>query len=67
MLAIWQSTYLPIGTDIAEETLSPLLTMKRGFSMTKKDGKVITSTKELKKKDKIELTLTDGTVNAEVI
>lgn len=35
--------------------------------MTKKDGKVITKTKELNKNDKIEITLTDGTINAEVI
>lgn len=49
------------------ETLSPLLTIKRGYSMVKKEDKVITSIKELKAKDKIELTLTDGTVNAEVI
>lgn len=49
------------------ETLSPLLTIKRGYSMVKKEDKVITSVKELKVKDKIELTLTDGTVNAEVI
>ena len=49
------------------ETLSPLLTIKRGYTITKKNGKVITSTKDLKVKDKIELTLTDGTVNAEII
>ena len=49
------------------ETLSPLLTIKRGYSMVKKEDKVITSVKELKAKDKIELTLTDGTVNAEII
>ena len=60
-----QNKYLQIISKL--ETLSPLKTIQRGYSLTKKDGKVITSTKELKKKDKIELTLTDGTVNAEII
>ena len=59
-----KNKYLQIISKL--ETLSPLLTIKRGYSMTKKDGKVITSTKELKIKDKLEITLTDGTINAEV-
>ena len=59
-----KNKYLQIVSKL--ETLSPLLTIKRGYSMTKKDGKVITSTKELKIKDKLEITLTDGTINAEV-
>ena len=60
-----QNKYLQLISKL--ETLSPLLTIKRGYSMTKKDGKVITKTKDLKKNDKIEITLTDGTVNAEVL
>ena len=60
-----QNKYLQIISKL--ETLSPLLTIKRGYAITKKEGKVITSTKDLKKKDKIEVTLTDGTINAEVI
>lgn len=59
-----KNKYLQIISKL--ETLSPLLTIKRGYSMTKKEGKVITSTKELKIKDKLEITLTDGTINAEV-
>ena len=59
-----KNKYLQIISKL--DTLSPLLTIKRGYSMTKKDGKVITSTKELKIKDKLEITLTDGTINAEV-
>ena len=62
---IKQNKYLQLISKL--ETLSPLLTIQRGYSMTKKNGKVITSTKELKAKDKIELTLKDGTINAEVI
>ena len=60
-----QNKYLQLISKL--ETLSPLLTIKRGYSMTKKNGKVITKTKDLKKNDKIEITLTDGTVNAEVL
>ena len=49
------------------ETLSPLETIKRGYTMTKKDDKVITSKKDLKKKDKIEITFQDGNIEAEVL
>lgn len=49
------------------ETLSPLLTLKRGYTMTKVDGKVINSSKNLKKNDKITVEFMDGSVDAEVI
>lgn len=49
------------------ETLSPLETIKRGYTMTKKDDKVITSKQDLKKKDKIEITFQDGNIEAEVL
>ena len=49
------------------EPLSPLLTIKRGYTITKKEDKIITSIKQLKKNDKIELTLTDGTIDAEIL
>ncbi len=49
------------------ETLSPLETIKRGYTMTKKDNKVITSKKDLKKKDKIEISFQDGNIEAEVL
>lgn len=60
-----QQKYLQLISKL--ETLSPLLTIQRGYSMTKKDGKVITKTNEVKKNDKIEITLTDGNIQAEVI
>ncbi len=60
-----QNKYLQLVSKL--ETLSPLATIKRGYTITKKDNKVITSTKELKKNDKIEITLTDGTINAEIL
>lgn len=49
------------------ETLSPLSTIKRGYSIVKKDNKVITSCKEIKKSDKISLELKDGVIKAEVL
>ena len=49
------------------ETLSPLSTIKRGYSVVRKDEKVITSIKDLKKLDKISLELSDGTVQAEIM
>ena len=49
------------------ETLSPLLTIKRGYTITKKDNKVISSSKSLKKKDKIEIEFSDGNIEAEVL
>ncbi|MBR4618993.1 MAG: exodeoxyribonuclease VII large subunit [Bacilli bacterium] len=49
------------------ETLSPLLTIKRGYSITRVNSKVINSIKDVKKKDKIEVELVDGKINAEVI
>ncbi len=49
------------------ETLSPLLTLQRGYTMTKKDGKVISSSKKIKKGDTIEVSFTDGSIDAQVL
>lgn len=48
------------------ETLSPLLTLQRGYTMTKVNGKVISSSKSIKKGDSIEVNFKDGKVDAEV-
>lgn len=48
------------------EILNPLLTIKRGYSITKKDDKVITSVKDLKKDDILQIQLQDGFVLADV-
>ena len=48
------------------ETLSPLLTLKRGYTITKVDGKVIDSALSLKKNDLFEVEFSDGVVKAEV-
>ena len=49
------------------EVLNPLNTIKRGYSITKKEGKVITSTKDVKRNDNLQLELSDGTINVEVL
>ena len=49
------------------ETLSPLLTLQRGYTMTKKDGKVISSSKKIKKGDSIEVNFKDGSIDAKVL
>ena len=49
------------------EVLNPLLTVKRGYTLTKKEGKVISSSKDLKKGDKLEVEFKDGSINTEVI
>ncbi len=49
------------------ETLSPLKTLKRGYSITKKDDKILTSAKDFKKDDDITIEFNDGNVNAKVV
>lgn len=48
------------------EILNPLLTIKRGYSIAKKDDKVITSVRDLKKDDTLQIQLQDGSVLADV-
>lgn len=49
------------------EALSPLSTIKRGYSIIKKEDTVITSIKNLKPKDKIKIDLSDGAINAQIL
>ena len=48
------------------EVLNPLLTIKRGYSVVRKDNKVISSVKDVNKSDNLELELKDGKINVEV-
>lgn len=50
---------------IAEKlnTISPLATLSRGYSIAEKDGKAVKSVKDLKNNDKITLTFSDGRVD----
>ena len=49
------------------EVLNPLNTLKRGYSITKKDNKVLTDIKKVKKDDKINISINNGEINAKVI
>ena len=49
------------------DALSPLNTMKRGYSIIYKDEKIIKSAKKLKKDDVLELKLSDGDKKAKVL
>lgn len=49
------------------ETLSPLSTIKRGYSVIRKDNTVISSVQKIQSKDKISIDLSDGTIDAQVI
>lgn len=49
------------------EILNPLLTIKRGYSIVKKDSQVIDSVKKIKKDDEIEVEMQDGSIVAKVI
>ena len=57
--------YLQIVSKL--ETLSPLLTLKRGYSISRCNNKVINSSKDVKKKDIISIEFSDGTIKTEVI
>ena len=65
LLDIKKNKYLQIISKL--DALSPLSTIKRGYSIIKKNDKVITSIKSVKSKDKISLELSDGVIDAEVI
>lgn len=49
------------------EAINPISTIKRGYSISRKDNKIITKVKDLKKGDKLEVELSDGKVNTEVL
>lgn len=49
------------------EILNPLLTLKRGYSITKKNERVISSKNEVKIGDEIIVEFDDGNINAKVI
>ena len=47
--------------------LNPLLTLKRGYTLTKVEGKVVSSVKDVKSGDKLDVEFDDGIVNTRVI
>ena len=49
------------------DALSPLKTIARGYTITKKNNKVITSVKDIKKGDILSIEFKDGNINSEVL
>lgn len=49
------------------EVLNPLITLKRGYTLTKVDGKVVSSAKDVKSGDQLDVEFDDGIVNTKVI
>ncbi len=49
------------------EILNPLNTLKRGYSLARTNGKVVSSAKQLKSGDNLEVGFEDGNVNTKVI
>ena len=49
------------------DALSPLKTLTRGYSLTEKDGRVITSVKEVKKDMEVDIRFQDGKASAKII
>ena len=47
--------------------LNPLLTLKRGYTLTKVEGKVVSSAKQVKSGDKLDVEFNDGVINTRVI
>ena len=48
------------------DSLSPLKTLSRGYTITQKDGKILKQASDLNKDDNIEIKFVDGAVNAVV-
>ena len=49
------------------DTLSPLKTLIRGYSLTEKDGQIVKSVKQINKGDLISIRFTDGKKEAEIL
>lgn len=61
----YQNSYQVFQTVVTKlDSLSPLKTLARGYSIVQKENKIIKSKKELKAGDRISIKMTDGNVNA---
>ena len=49
------------------DTLSPLKTLTRGYSIAQKQGKTIKSAKEIKKDDTLDIRFIDGKIKTKVL
>ena len=59
-----QTAYIELVTKL--DTLSPLKTLARGYSLTEKDDKIVKSVNELKENDKVKLKFIDGEKDAKI-
>ena len=59
------SKYIELVTKL--DTLSPLKTLTRGYSLTEFNGKIVKSAKDLKKDNEIDIKFYDGTKRSKVI
>ena len=59
-----QSSYIKLVSKL--DTLSPLKTLTRGYTLTEKEGKIVKSVEELKENDKVKLRFFDGEKSAEI-
>ena len=48
------------------DSLSPLKTLTRGYSIMEKDGKVVKSVKDISAGDDVDIRLIDGTAKAKI-
>lgn len=60
-----QTSYVELVTKL--DTLSPLKTLTRGYTLTEKDNKIVKSVKELKQGDEVQLRFFDGEKTARCI
>ena len=60
-----KNKYIELVTKL--DTLSPLKTLTRGYSIIEKDGKIVKSISDLKTEDKIAIRLKDGEKQAKII
>lgn len=49
------------------EVLNPLNTLSRGYAITKKDNKIVSSIKDIKVDDVVSITLKDGNIESKII
>ena len=49
------------------DSLSPLKTLTRGYSLTEKDGKIVHSTSELNSNDEVKIIFSDGSMDARIV
>ena len=49
------------------DTLSPLKTLTRGYSLVEKDGEIIKSVNDVKSEDKIDIRFVDGVKEAKIL